>query len=274
MISYNQAKELFNQELLPIGPPTVQIKSFGGSDVHILGSITIFLHVGNKTFKALCQVTDKDDCFLMGRVLANAMGYVDYPDIMPPTRMNQKLSTSVKSIQAKDKHHTHRTVTRSPQTMQRCKKQSIKKSRDPRNSPISKETLHQIQRTINRISSNLNQNENNPTKPQKGPAELHNEYGHSNITISGKEHSLPTTMEYILKEYGAIFTAGIADDIIVFGENEIEHDVNFTILCETARINGLKLNTKKLLFKSNDCNFFGHKLTPDRSNSKDGSTED
>ena len=58
-------------------------------------------------------------------------------------------------------------------------------------------------------------------------------------------------------------TAGIADDIIAHGECEIEHDASFIILCETARIIGLKLNAKKLQFKSNDCKFFGHKQTPD-----------
>ena len=55
---------------------------------------------------------------------------------------------------------------------------------------------------------------------------------------------------------------GIADDIITYGANEIEHYRNFLMLCETARINGLKLNAKKLQFKSTDCKFFGHKLTP------------
>ena len=56
---------------------------------------------------------------------------------------------------------------------------------------------------------------------------------------------------------------GIADDIVIYGENEIEHDANFITLCETGRANGLKLNAKKLQFKSNDCKCFGHKLTPD-----------
>ena len=56
-------------------------------------------------------------------------------------------------------------------------------------------------------------------------------------------------------------TIGIADDIIVYGESEIEHDVKFITLCETARANGLKLNAKKLQFKSKDCKFFGHKLS-------------
>ena len=58
-------------------------------------------------------------------------------------------------------------------------------------------------------------------------------------------------------------TIGIADDIVIYGENEIEHDASFITLFETARANGLKLNAKKLQFKSNNCKFFGHKLTPD-----------
>ena len=55
---------------------------------------------------------------------------------------------------------------------------------------------------------------------------------------------------------------GIADDIFMYGENEIERDAGFIMLCGTARANGLKLNAKKLQFKLNDCKFFGHKLTP------------
>ena len=58
-------------------------------------------------------------------------------------------------------------------------------------------------------------------------------------------------------------TIGIADDIVIYGENEIEHDASFITLYKTARANGLKLNAKKLQFMSNDCKFFGHKLTPD-----------
>ena len=36
--------------------------------------------------------------------------------------------------------------------------------------------------------------------------ELHNEHCHSNVIVSGKEHSLPTTKEYILREYADVFT--------------------------------------------------------------------
>ena len=297
---------------------------------------------------------------------------------------------------------------------------------------IDRETLQLFQETINAISSSMNSNENIATEPQKVHASLHNEHGSARVTINGKEHSLPTTKEYILKEYADVFTGigtlpgpayhielkedynpvrnppcsvpvgmqdtykaelerlqqedviievnhytewvnsivpvqkldgrirlcidtrnlnmaikrnpyymrtlddilpqlskaktismgdatsgywlvaldlassllttfstpygkfrwhklpfglkiasdvfqerldrvltlvpntiGIADDIVIYGENEIEHDASFITLCETARANGLKLNAKKLQFKSNDCKFFGHKLTPD-----------
>ena len=63
--------------------------------------MTIFLHVNNKTFKALCQVINTDDCLLMGRALAKTMGYIDYPDIKPPTKIKQNTQTNIKTGQTK-----------------------------------------------------------------------------------------------------------------------------------------------------------------------------
>ena len=68
--------------------------------MHVLGSMTFFLHVKNKTFKALCQVTNTEDCLLMGRTLAKTKGYIDYPDIMPPTKIKQNTQTNIKAVQA------------------------------------------------------------------------------------------------------------------------------------------------------------------------------
>ena len=56
---------------------------------------------------------------------------------------------------------------------------------------------------------------------------------------------------------------GIVDDIVTHGAMENTHDGTVLILCETARLNNLSLNSKKMQFKSTDCKFFGHKLTPD-----------
>ena len=84
-------------------------------------------------------MTNTNDYFLMGRVLAKAMGYIDYPDIQTPIRMNQKPSTSVTVTQAKTGTLYPAPVLNLPQTVQSCKKQSIKKPDDPRNSPNSRD---------------------------------------------------------------------------------------------------------------------------------------
>ena len=56
---------------------------------------------------------------------------------------------------------------------------------------------------------------------------------------------------------------GIADDIFVHGATENTHDETVLVLCETARLNNLSLNPKKMQFKSTDCKFLGHRLIPD-----------
>ena len=55
----------------------------------------------------------------------------------------------------------------------------------------------------------------------------------------------------------------IVDDIVIHGATENTHDGTVLVLFETARLNNLSLNSKKMQFKSTDCKFFGHRLTPD-----------
>ena len=55
----------------------------------------------------------------------------------------------------------------------------------------------------------------------------------------------------------------IADDIVVHSATENTRDGTVLVLCETARLNNLSLNSKKMQFKSTDCKFFRHRLTPD-----------
>ena len=52
---------------------------------------------------------------------------------------------------------------------------------------------------------------------------------------------------------------GIADDMVIFGRNEEEHDRNLILFLETTRKNGLVLNKKKLQFKKEEISFFGHR---------------
>ena len=55
----------------------------------------------------------------------------------------------------------------------------------------------------------------------------------------------------------------IADDIVIHGATENTHDGTVLVLCETARLNNLSLDSKKMQFKSTDCKLFSHRLTPD-----------
>ena len=55
---------------------------------------------------------------------------------------------------------------------------------------------------------------------------------------------------------------GCVDDVLARGVDFKDHDVNVLRQLETARMNGIKFNPKKLQFKSTKCEFFGHTLTP------------
>ena len=51
---------------------------------------------------------------------------------------------------------------------------------------------------------------------------------------------------------------GIADDMVIYGKTEEEHDRNLILFLETTRKNGLVLNKRKLQFKK-EVSFFGHR---------------
>ena len=51
---------------------------------------------------------------------------------------------------------------------------------------------------------------------------------------------------------------GIADDLVVYGRSEQEHDNNLIHFLETTRKNGLQLNKEKLQLKQTEVSFFGH----------------
>ena len=52
---------------------------------------------------------------------------------------------------------------------------------------------------------------------------------------------------------------GIADDMVIFGKDEEEHDRNLILFLEATRRNGLILNKRKLQFKKEEVSFFGHR---------------
>ena len=52
---------------------------------------------------------------------------------------------------------------------------------------------------------------------------------------------------------------GIADDMVIYGRTEEEHDRNLILFLETTRKNELILNKKKVQFKKEEVSFFGHR---------------
>ena len=52
----------------------------------------------------------------------------------------------------------------------------------------------------------MNLNENVAMTPQKVHVSRHREHKSATVTVNDKEHSLPTTKEYILKEYADVYS--------------------------------------------------------------------
>ena len=55
--------------------------------------------------------------------------------------------------------------------------------------------------------------------------------------------------------------AGIADDILVFGSSDIDHDLSFINMLEACKLNNVAINSGKFQFKQEKINFYGHTLT-------------
>ena len=51
---------------------------------------------------------------------------------------------------------------------------------------------------------------------------------------------------------------GIADDMIIAGKDEMEHDRNFLAFMEKCMENNLTLNLEKIQFKQKQVSFYGH----------------
>ena len=76
------------------------------------------------------------------------------------------------------------------------------------------------------------------------------------------------TSDIFRRKLDAIFVGqpgvtGIADDMIIFGTTEDEHDRNLLQFLELTRKNGLKLNKDKIQFKKKEVSFFGHRWSQD-----------
>lgn len=77
--------------------------------------------------------------------------------------------------------------------------------------------------------------------------------------LSVSQDLFQAKMDQILE--GLHGVASIADDIVVYGKDEEEHDRNLTALMERAAEAGMVVNSDKCIIKQNNISFFGNMYT-------------
>ena len=76
----HKAQQLFGQEWLEkLDQPRVHIEAYGGQSVHSLGSCVLHLHIDNKAFPTVFEVTNMTGLIILGRTQAKAMDYIQFP---------------------------------------------------------------------------------------------------------------------------------------------------------------------------------------------------
>ena len=89
---------LVQECLRTLDPPRVQIKAYGGQKVHSQGSCILHLHIDNKAFATIFEVTNMTGPIIFGRAQAKAMGYVKIPEIKRPHTFTTYPNTFKKSM--------------------------------------------------------------------------------------------------------------------------------------------------------------------------------
>ena len=172
-------------------------RSIWRKSVHSIESCVLHLHIDNKAFPTVFEVTNMTGPVILGRTQVKAMGYIQFPQIEQPHAFTTFPNTSRKLC-------THKTL-------------------------MPKTILHDKTHISRR------------TEPQ--------------VSLHKTEHTEKTQTKQ---------SRQTAEPVLPHRETEVQHDGRLLTLLETARMNNFSLNPDKVQFKSTDCKFFGHRLTPER----------
>ena len=142
--------------------------------MHSLGSCVLQLHINNKVFPTVFEVTNTPGLKILGRIQAKAMGYMQFPQIRWP----HTLSTFQHASRNLCTHETPATKTTKTAFQPQV---SLHKT-----TPIEVTKVKQALQTTE------------PVLP-------HIKWNTDSIQLNGKTHKLPITKEYILKEYNDVF---------------------------------------------------------------------
>ena len=149
--------------------------------MHSLGSCVLHLHVDNKAFPTIFEVTNTTGLIILGRAQAKAMGYVEFPKIKYPHTFTMHPTTSKKICTIKTS--VPETATSFPPT------DSV--GTTPRVHVHKSESTKVTQAKQSRQTTE-------PVVPQI-------KWNTDSIELNGKIHKLPITKDYMLREYSDVF---------------------------------------------------------------------
>ena len=72
--------------------------------MHSLGSCVLHLHIDNKAFPTIFEVTNMTGPIILGRTQAKAMGYVKFPKIKCPHAFTMHVYYFKKDLHRQDTH--------------------------------------------------------------------------------------------------------------------------------------------------------------------------
>ena len=197
VIPCNILKSTFGDVTLK--PTTVHTTAYDDNAGEVIGSCIIHAYAGSKVYKLECQVTKTEGYFILGRDTAAKMNYVAFPEIKPPERSLHNITTA----------------SANDQELQSAPK--VKANVDKLKSNKAKKTKGTVEEEVIQ-----------PVKPTVVCKK-------DSIILNGKKHSLPTTKEYLLKEYKDVFS-GIGT--LPGGPYQIQLKENYTAVqhapCQVA----------------------------------------
>ena len=149
--------------------------------MHSLGSCVMHLHIDNKAFPTVFEVTNTSGLVILGRTQAKAMGYVEFPKIKWPHTFIM-YPTTLKKIST--------IKTLAPETTT---------SFPPTDSVGATPNIH-VHKSESTKATQVKQ-----SKQTTEPVVPEIKWNTDSIELNWKTYKLPITKDYMLKEYSDIF---------------------------------------------------------------------
>ena len=176
----------------------MHIEAYGGQPICSLGSCVVYLHIDNKVFPTIFEVTDTPGPIILGRKHAKAMGYVQYPVIKPSNITTRSLLYKVctdTTCNFKSKTDIQNATNKSQMDI----KTDIKG------------TTYNTKPQMNIKSKHMQEKEPSAATQEKQSRQTDEpvlpkiKWNKDSIKLNDKVHRLPITKDYILKEFSDIF---------------------------------------------------------------------